>query len=94
MPPHSERCTGTGSSPRVLSRRTRTPRHAAPDLSKGSHIASFTMNTEKAMIQDGWWTASGTPEGLHLPAGAAVRKCFRRVCSLPEYASSVKDDSG
>lgn len=68
-----------------FSRRTRkrqgTPQ--APDLSKGSHIASFTpRNTEKAMIQDGWWTASGNAPGRPriFPPGPPSGKCFRRVC--------------
>ena len=68
-----------------FSRRTRkrqgTPQ--APDLSKGSHIASFTpRNTEKAMIQDGWWTASGNAPGRPriFPPVPPSGKCFRRVC--------------
>ena len=80
-----------------FSRRTRkrqgTPQ--APDLSKGSHIASFTpRNTEKAMIQDGWWTASGNaPEGpVSSRRGRRPENASEGSVSLPEYASSVKDD--
>ncbi len=46
------------------------------------------------MIQDGWWTASGNaPEGpVSSRRGRRPENASEGSVSLPEYASSVKDD--
>ena len=98
MPPHSERCTGTGSSPRVLfSPHPETPRHAASARPIERLPYCIVYSKEHRKSHDSGWMVDGFRErprkAPYLPAGAAVRKnASEGSVSLPEYASSVKDD--
>ena len=79
MPPHSERCTGTGSSPRVLfSPHPETPRHAASARPIERLPYCIVYSKEHRKSHDSGWMVDGFRErprkAPYLPAGAAVRK--------------------
>lgn len=98
MPPHSERCTGTGSSPRVLfSPHPETPRHAASARPIERLPYCIVYSKEHRKSHDSGWMVDGLPgtppEGpVSSRRGRRPENASEGSVSLPEYASSVKDD--
>ena len=98
MPPHSERCTGTGSSPRVLfSPHPETPRHAASARPIERLPYCIVYSKEHRKSHDSGWMVDGfrerPPEGpVSSRRGRRPENASEGSVSLPEYASSVKDD--
>lgn len=98
MPPHSERCTGTGSSPRVLfSPHPETPRHAASARPIERLPYCIVYSKEHRKSHDSGWMVDGFRDRSRkapYPSrrGRRPKNASEGSVSLPEYASSVKDD--